>query len=61
MAQDDEPNAGQEWEIPANLQPDPEDYGFDLERALKAVVGLRANVPADAFTAATLGTDREIG
>jgi len=58
MTQDDEPNTGQDWEIPANLQPDPDDYGFDLERALKAVVGLRANVPADAFTAATLGTDR---
>jgi S1-C subfamily serine protease len=47
-----------EWHIPAKFQPDPDDYGFDLERALRAVVGLRANVPADAFTAATLGTER---
>ena len=47
-----------DWEIPANLQPDPDDYGFDLERTLRAVVGLRANVPADAFTAGTLGTER---
>jgi S1-C subfamily serine protease len=48
----------QDWEIPLNLQPDPDDYGFDLERALRSVVGLRANVPADAFTAGTLGTER---
>ncbi len=47
-----------EWEIPPNLQPDPSDYGFDLERALRSVVGLRANVPSDAFTAGTLGTER---
>ena len=48
-----------EWEIPANLQPDPADYSFDLERALRSVVGLRANVPSDAFTANTLGTERQ--
>ena len=47
-----------EWEIPTNLQPDPDDYEFDLERALRSVVGLRANVPSDAFTAGTLGTER---
>ncbi len=47
-----------DWEIPSNLQPDPDDYDFDLERALRSVVGLRANVPADAFTAGTLGTER---
>jgi S1-C subfamily serine protease len=50
------PNA--EWEIPANLQPDPDDYRFDLERALRSVVGLRANVPPEAFTANALGTER---
>ncbi len=58
MSQDDDSATTPDWEIPANLQPDPEDYGFDLERTLKSVVGLRANVPADAFTAGTLGTDR---
>ena len=59
MSNDDDSSAtAPDWEIPANLQPDPEDYGFDLERTLKSVVGLRANVPADAFTAGTLGTDR---
>ncbi|MGC8477702.1 MAG: S1C family serine protease [Acetobacteraceae bacterium] len=47
-----------DWEIPANLQPDPSDYSYDLTRALDAVVGIRSYVPADAFTAATLGTER---
>jgi S1-C subfamily serine protease len=47
-----------EWEIPANLQPDPADYSFDLERALRAVVSVKTYVPADAFTANTLGTER---
>ena len=40
----------QDWEIPRNLRPDPDDYSFDLERALKAVVSLKTYVPADAFT-----------
>jgi hypothetical protein len=31
----------QDWEIPPNLQPDPDDYSFDLERALRAIVGLK--------------------
>jgi len=47
-----------DWEIPLNLQPDPGDYSFDLERALNAVVSLRSLVPVDAFTATTLGTER---
>ena len=48
----------QDWEIPPNLQPDPHDYSFDLERALRAVVSLKTYVPSDAFTADTLGTER---
>lgn len=48
----------QEWDIPLKLQPDPKDYDFDLENALRAVVGVRTHVPADAFTATTLGTER---
>ena len=48
----------QDWEIPPNLQPDPDDYSFDLERALNAVVSLKTYVPSDAFTANTLGTER---
>ncbi|HET6184437.1 MAG TPA: S1C family serine protease [Acetobacteraceae bacterium] len=47
-----------DWEIPANLQPDPGDYAYDLERALSAVVGLKCYIPPDAFTAETLGTER---
>src|SRR5439155_1338055 len=47
-----------EWEIPAELQPKPEDYAFDLDRALGAVLGLHAAVPEDAFPAGTLGTER---
>jgi S1-C subfamily serine protease len=48
----------QDWEIPPNLQPDPNDYKFDLERALRSVVNLKTYIPADAFTAGTLGTER---
>jgi len=59
MSNDDDSSSNvPDWEIPANLQPDPKDYGFDLDRTLRSVVGLRANVPADAFTAGTLGTER---
>jgi S1-C subfamily serine protease len=47
-----------EWDIPAQLQPNPRDCAFDLERALLSVVGLRSSVSDDAFTAATLGTER---
>ncbi len=47
-----------EWEMPPPAQPNPADYAFDLERVLAAVVGLRATVPEDAFTAQTLGTER---
>jgi S1-C subfamily serine protease len=47
-----------DWKVPSSVQPKPEDYPYDLERALGCVVGLRATVPADAFTADTLGTER---
>jgi S1-C subfamily serine protease len=47
-----------EWEIPGEIQPKPGDCNFDLDRALNAVLGLRATVPEDAFTAGTLGTER---
>jgi S1-C subfamily serine protease len=47
-----------DWEFPRSAQPKPEDYSYDLEQALNAVVVLRATVPADAFTAETLGTER---
>jgi len=47
-----------DWEIPQKLQPEPSEYRFDLQSALRSVVALRANVPADAFTAESLGTER---
>jgi S1-C subfamily serine protease len=47
-----------EWKVSAAIQPKPADYKFDLDTALTSVVGLRAIVPDDAFTAETLGTER---
>jgi S1-C subfamily serine protease len=47
-----------DWKVPSSVQPKPEDYGYDLEHALGAVVGLRAIIPGDAYTAETLGTER---
>src|SRR5437016_4591514 len=47
-----------DWEIPAELQPDPEQFSFDVDRALGSVLGLHATIPEDAFTAGTLGTER---
>ena len=47
-----------EWKLPAELQPKPEDVGYDLDAVLSAVVGLRSEIPEDAFTASILGTER---
>lgn len=47
-----------DWKVPAAARPRPEDWDYDLDSALSAVVGLRASVPEDAFTAETLGTER---
>ena len=47
-----------EWKVPPANQPRAGDYSFDLDRALAAVVGLHSIIPADAFTAETLGTER---
>ncbi|MDE2579594.1 MAG: serine protease [Hyphomicrobiales bacterium] len=44
--------------VPPNLRPKPVDYAFDLDRALTSVVGVRADVPDDAFTAGALGVKR---
>jgi len=44
--------------IPAELQPNPREWSFDVTRALQAVAALRAVVPEDAFTAGYLGTER---
>lgn len=47
-----------DWEVPAAVQPQPEDYAFDLDEALASVVSVRALTPSDAFTAETLGDER---
>lgn len=50
--------SSENWIVPESSQPKPGEYAFDLERALTGIVGLRAAVPEDAFTAHTLGTER---
>ena len=45
-------------EIPANVRPRVQDYGFDLEEAPSSVLSIRTHIPDDAFTADTLGTER---
>jgi S1-C subfamily serine protease len=47
-----------EWKVPPAVQPRADDYPYDLERALAAVVGLHCIIPPDAFTAETLGVER---
>ncbi|MGE0724134.1 MAG: S1C family serine protease [Alphaproteobacteria bacterium] len=47
-----------DWKVPTSVQPKPDDYAYDLDAALGAVVGVKALVPRDAFTAETLGTER---
>jgi S1-C subfamily serine protease len=51
-------SSSSDWEMPLSIQPKQENYAYDLEQALNSLVGLRATVPADAFTAETLGTER---
>lgn len=46
------------YEVEARLRPEPQDYRFELDRALSSVVALEAHVPDDAFTAGSLGTER---
>ena len=47
-----------DFKVSPSVQPKPEDYDYDLEKALTSVVGLHAIIPNDAFTAETLGTER---
>jgi S1-C subfamily serine protease len=51
-------SSSSEWEMPLSVQPKPEHFDYDLEEALNSVVGIRAMIPSDAFTAETLGTER---
>jgi len=46
------------WAFPDELQPRPEEFGFDLDRALAAMVLVRTEIPEQAFTAGILGTER---
>lgn len=48
----------QDWAFPDELQPQPEDFGYDLDRALDALVLVRTEIPEQAFTASILGTER---
>jgi S1-C subfamily serine protease len=47
-----------EWQIPPEFQPDQSGLAYDLQATLTSVVGLRATVSHEAFTAETLGTER---
>ena len=44
--------------IDPTLQPRPEDFNFDLRKALSSIIGVRVNVPENAFTAPSLGVER---
>ena len=48
----------QSWAFPESVQPKSGQTQFDLERAYDAVVLVRAEIPEDAYSAATLGTER---
>jgi S1-C subfamily serine protease len=47
-----------DWSFPSELRPRPEDWNFNLDQALGALVLVRAEVPEDAYTARILGTER---
>ena len=47
-----------EWKVPAVLQPKEKDCEFDLDAALSSVLHISSTVPENAFSAATLGTER---
>lgn len=48
----------QAWAFPESVQPKSSETQFDLERALDGVVLVRAEIPEDAYSATTLGTER---
>jgi S1-C subfamily serine protease len=48
----------EDWSVSSRLRPRPEDFPFDLDWTVSSTVSLRAHVPADAFTAQTLGALR---
>ncbi len=48
----------EEWSFPEDMQPSAKEVDFKLEDVLNAVVTVRAEIPADGFTAEALGTER---
>ncbi|MGB8843050.1 MAG: S1C family serine protease [Aliidongia sp.] len=44
--------------IPPDVQPRPQDYPFDLDQVLSAIVRVRAQIPDDGFTTPVLGSER---
>ena len=48
----------EQWALPPEMRPDPLKLGFDFARALRSMVQLRSEVPSDAYTADSLGTER---
>ena len=55
MRDDDDDEA---WEFPKGVQPKPAAVGFDLDVTLSSVLSLRSEIPNDAFSAASLGSER---
>lgn len=51
-------NLKMQWKVPTSHQPQAQDFSFDLDAALLAIVGIHSVIPNDAFTADTLGTER---
>ncbi len=49
----------EDWEFPDGLRPRPEQYDYDVESRLDALLAVSAEVPEEAFTAGTLGMERE--
>jgi S1-C subfamily serine protease len=45
-------------DIPPVARPDPAGLAYDLDAALASIVTVSAQIPSDAFTAGTLGTER---
>lgn len=48
-----------DWEFPEGLRPRPDNFNYDIESRLGALLSVSAEVPEDAFTAGTLGMERE--
>ena len=39
-----------DWRVPTAVQPKPQDYEYDLDRALASIVGIRSVIPSDALS-----------